>query len=118
MKKLLILIVAIALFLHFYPQPELESWFNEQKDTALTTVSEATDTKVRLNPSKIFRDLETNFAQFSEAEQTFVKEITENRDSVKQFFNEYCDKNKLSPKLHRSNQEVVCKAINQYRSLF
>ena len=47
MKNLLILIVAAALFLHFYPQPELEDWFSEKKVTAIAIFAKATDTQVR-----------------------------------------------------------------------
>ena len=55
MKNLLILIVAVALFLHFYPQPELDDWFAQQKETILTSFSEATDTQVSLKSDKIFQ---------------------------------------------------------------
>ncbi|WP_206483057.1 hypothetical protein [Thalassotalea sp. G2M2-11] len=119
MKNLLILIVAIALFLHFYPQPELTEWYEEQKTWVLSEFSDATDTKVRLNPSKIYRDLESKFAQFNENEQGYIKEITASRANVKEFFQKYCaDKQVSSPVLHQSNQKVVCDAISPYQSLF
>ena len=56
-EKYIILIVAAALFLHFYPQPELEAWFEEQKTEVLKVFSDATDTKVRLKSDKIYQDL-------------------------------------------------------------
>ncbi len=119
MKNLLILIVAIALFLHFYPQPKLTSWYQEQKSALLETFSDATDTKVRLNPDKIYRDLEVKFEQFNQDEQGFIKEITSSRKQVKTFYQKYCDnKNVHSPKLHHTNQKVVCDAISPYQSLF
>ncbi|WP_286234319.1 hypothetical protein [Thalassotalea sediminis] len=118
MKNLLILIVAIALFLHFYPQPELEEWYLEQKDYLLSTFNDATDTKVRLNPNKVYRDLESKLERFNESEHEYVKQITSSRNSVKTFFAEYCTEKKRSPKLHQENQKVVCNTIAKYQSLF
>ena len=119
MKNLLILIVAIALFLHFYPQPELQDWFEEQKAMVLAEFSEATDTKVRLSPGKIYKDLEQKFAQFNEEERIFVKALTESRASVKDFYQQYCGSKAISsPKLHHNNQKVVCDAITPYQALF
>ena len=118
MKNLLILIVAIAIYLHFYPQPELESWFNEQKTMVLSEFSNATDTKVRLNPNKIYKDLQPSFGQFNENEQTFVREITHSRESVIDFFTLYCKEKRPTPKLHQKNQQLVCSKITAYQSLF
>jgi len=119
MKKLLILIVAVAIFLHFYPQPKLEAWYNEQKTLILGKFSESMDTKVRLSPQKVFRDIELKFNQFNSEEQTFIKELTSNRKDVVEFFKTYCeDGNRYSPKLHRNNQAVVCDAIKPYQSFF
>lgn len=118
MKNLLILIVAIAIYLHFYPQPELESWFEEQKTMVLSEFSNATDTKVRLNPDKIYNDLQPKFGQFNENEQAFVKEVTSSRESVKEFFNNNCKEKRPTPKLHQKNQQLLCSTINSYQSLF
>ncbi|GLX78224.1 hypothetical protein tinsulaeT_15640 [Thalassotalea insulae] len=119
MKNLLILIVVIALFLHFYPQPEVTDWYEQQKSALLEAFSDATDTKVRLNPAKIYRDLEAKFEQFNEDEQGFIKEITSSREQIKDFFNKYCNSKKNhSPVLHHTNQKVVCDAISPYQSLF
>lgn len=118
MKNLLILIVAIAIFLHFYPQPELENWYLTQKENLLAEFNDATDTKVRLNPSKIYRDLESKLDRFNENEQDYIKQITTTRNSVKDFFSEYCEGKKRSPKLHQENQNTVCSTISKYQSLF
>jgi hypothetical protein len=118
MKNLLILIVAIAIFLHFYPQPELENWFKEQKTNALSSFSDATDTKIRLNPQKIYNDLKPNFEQFNAEEQKFVREITSSREAVKVFFKDNCQEKRPVPKLHQKNQLLVCKKISNYQSLF
>lgn len=118
MKNLLILIVAVAIFLHFYPQPELESWFNEQKSGVLSDFSEATSTNVKLNPTKIYRDLEFKFDQFNEEEIKFIKELTSSRENIIAFYADYCEHKKSTPKLHRTNQALVCTTITPYQSLF
>ncbi|MEW6990578.1 hypothetical protein AADZ91_07790 [Colwelliaceae bacterium 6441] len=118
MKNILILIVAIAIYLHFYPQPELERWYNEQKTLVLSSFSEATDTKVRLNPNKIYNDIKPKFEQFNQEEQKFVREITTSREDVKRFFKRYCQDNQPTPKLHQKNQKQVCQTISNYQSLF
>ncbi|GHE88468.1 hypothetical protein [Thalassotalea profundi] len=120
MKNLLILIVAAAIFLHFYPQPKLEAWFEEQKAFVLGEFSDATDTKVRLKSDKIYNDLKPNFNQFGPEELEFLKEITSNRKVVIAFHKEYCSTNapKRTPKFHQANQTLVCKAIGKYQSLF
>jgi len=117
MKNLLILIVAAALFLHFYPQPELEDWFIEQKKAAITIFSEATDTKVRLKSDKIYNDLKSQFNTFSTEEQNFLKKITVDRQSIKAFFTDFCLGNKQTVHFHNENQKKVCQTIERYSSL-
>jgi hypothetical protein len=117
MKKLLILIVAIAVFLHFYPQPEIESWLNEQKSDMMAKFSDATDTQIRLKADKIYSDLKSQFEHFSNEEQDFLKEVTSSRESVKTFFTDFCEGNKQSPHLHSENQKKVCNKIEQFSAL-
>jgi hypothetical protein len=117
MKKLLILIVAAALFLHFYPQPKLDDWFTQQKTMFLDKFSEATDTKVRLKADKIYTDLESQLTSFNSDEQAFLKKITADRKLVKTFYNDYCESKEQSPHFHRANQIKVCNTIAQYGSL-
>jgi len=114
MKNLLILIVAAALFLHFYPQPELEDWFEEQKNSITEVFSEATDTQVRLKADKIYTDLKSQFENFSAEEQEFLRKMTTDRKSVKAFFSEFCKGDKQSSHFHHSNQEKVCHKIEQF----
>ncbi|GAA5133313.1 hypothetical protein [Thalassotalea piscium] len=120
MKNLLILIVAAAIYLHFYPQPKLESWFEEQKAFVLGEFSDATDTKVRLKSDKIYTDLKPHYNQFSTEELAFIRVVTSDRKSVVSFHKEYCSatKPKRTPKLHNANQTLFCKTINKYQSLF
>jgi hypothetical protein len=117
MKKLLILIVAIALYLHFYPQPELDRWFNEHKQTMLDTFNEATDTNVKLKADKIYSDLTPQLSEFSQEEIDYLKQITASRKSVASFFAKYCQSKIGSAKLHAANQAKICKTISRYQSL-
>lgn len=116
MKKLLILIVFAAVFLHFYPQPELTEWYEEQKARVLTTFSDATDTRVRLKASKIYEDLEPKLNAFRPSEIERLKEITSSRKNVKAYFGEYCS-NKRDVKFHATNQELICRTIGKYSSM-
>jgi hypothetical protein len=117
MKNLLILIVSAALFLHFYPQPEVTKFYDEQKNSLLDGFAEFSDTKVRLKADKIFIDLKPKLTQFSPEEVKYLKEITESRDNVKNFFEEYCQSKKRSIIFHSNNQIDVCKTISQYESI-
>lgn len=116
MKNLLILIVFAAVFLHFYPQPEVTKFYEEQKANVLGKFSDATDTRVRLKADKIYTDLEPEFNSFRPSEIERLKEITLNRNSVKSYYSEYCS-NKRDSKFHRSNQDLVCKTISKYSSM-
>lgn len=117
MKNLLILIVAIALFLHFYPQSEVTKFYHEQKDMLLEGFAQFSDTKVRLKADKILTDLTPKFDQFSTEEIKYLKEITASKANVSSFFQEYCTSAKRSIILHAENQVEVCKAISQYQSM-
>lgn len=117
MKKLLILIVTAALYFHFYPNAELNDWLLKQKQTILGVFSDATDTRVRLKTEKLFEELSTHFKQFKPNEQSYVAEITRSRDSIKAFYQDYCKTMQASPKLHRDNQAIVCKKIEQFQNL-
>ncbi len=117
MKKILILIVAIAVFLHFYPQPEVDSKYEEYKTMFINMFSNATDTKIRLRADKIYEDLSADFSGFSSEEIDKLKEVTANRDEVKNFYSEYCFTEKGHPIFHNTNLEKVCTTVNKYQSL-
>jgi len=116
-KKLLILIVFAAVYLHFYPQPELNNWLEKQKSIIFTDVSEATDTKVRLRSEKIFTDLKGSFNTFSEKEIEELKKITESRDSVNNFYHKYCKEKHSNPIIHHANVDKICHIIDNYQAL-
>ncbi len=117
MKKLLILIVASALYFHFYPNEKLNNWLLEQKSVVLSYFSDATDTKIRLKSDKIYQDLSNHFAQFNAQEQTYVAEITRSRKQVKSFYQSHCLDKKRTTKLQRDNLIKVCQTISEYSSL-
>jgi len=117
LKKLLILIVFAAVYLHFYPEPKLINWFEKQKNNIFTNVSKATDTKVRLRAEKIFTDLKDNFNSFSEEEIEQLKKITVSRDSVNDFYLKYCKEKHSNPIIHHTNVDKICHTIDNYQSL-
>ena len=117
MKNLLILIVATALFLHFYPQPEVTKLYNEQKKGLLDGFAKFSDTKVSLKADKIFIDLKPKLKQFSTEEVKYLKEVTLSKENVKSFFDTYCTQKKRSIIFHSNNQVEVCKTISQYKSM-
>lgn len=117
MKNLLILIIAAALFLHFYPQPEVTKFYDEQKKMLLDGFAQFSDTKVRLKADKILIDLKPKLKQFSAEEVKYLKEVTLSRANVKSFFDEYCKSKKRSVIFHSTNQVEVCKTISQYESM-
>jgi hypothetical protein len=117
MKKLLILIVAGAIYFHYYPNEKLNSWLFEQKELVLSYFSDATDTKVRLKSDKIYQDLSRDFSQFNNQEKAYVAEITSSREKVKAFNEKYCKSKKQTPKLHRDNLTKVCDTISKYSNL-
>ena len=117
MKNLLILIVAAALFLHFYPQPEVTKFYDEQKEMLLDSFSKFSDTKARLKADKIFIDLKPKLEQFSFEEEKYLKEITSSRANVKSFFGAHCNNQKIGTTFHPKNQAEVCKTISKYESM-
>lgn len=117
MKHLLILIVAAALYLHFYPNSEITGFYNEQKQTLLDGFSEFSDTKVRLKADKIYLDLERELDSFSEKEVKRLKEITASRDNVKDFYLTICQSEKRDIDFHINNEKKVCSTISSYASM-
>jgi hypothetical protein len=114
MKNLLILIVAIAVFLHFYPQPEVTKFYEEQKAALLAQFNDATDTSVRLKTERIWQDLEPELKNFTKKEGELAQEITSTRENVKAFYQDYCKKEVRLYTFQAANQASLCKAITKY----
>lgn len=117
MKNLLVIIVAIAVYLHFYPNEQLNEWLSTQKNAVTDKFSEISDTKARVAPSKLLSVLSQDMKKFTKAEVAYVEEIVENRDSLKVFYADYCVTPKDNNRLRRAYQSKVCKAVDQYRIL-
>lgn len=117
MKNLLILIVAAAVFLHFYPQPEVTKFYNEGRASLLDGFAEFSDTSVRLKSDKIYIDLKPKFDSFSTDEIATLKELTSSRKNVNSFFQTYCKDKKRSAIFHPSNQLKICTTIRQYENM-
>ena len=117
MKKLLILIVGFALFLHFYPQPELEEWFNGQKSDALDVFSDTFDTEARLKTDVILIELKNDMKLFTPKERAQLVEIADSRRSVKSFYTDYCVAKKREFKMRVGVQSKICKTISKHTRL-
>ena len=117
MKHLLILIVAASLYLHFYPNEKVTTFYNKQKQALLDNFSDFSDTKVRLKADKIYLDLENNLESFSEKEVERLKEITSSRENVKEFYVTICQTDTRDIDFHIINQKKVCSTINRYTSM-
>lgn len=117
MKHLLILIVAAALYLHFYPNEEVTEFYNKQKQALLDGFSEFSDTKVRLKAEKIYLDLASDLDSFSDKEVKHLKEITSSRENVKAFYFSICKTEKRDITFHITNEKRVCATINRYTTM-
>jgi len=117
MKKLLILIVASALFLHFYPQPEVTKFYNENKAILLNGFTDFSDTNVRLKADKIYNELESKLDSFSPEEVAQLKDVTSSRANVQAFYGSYCQNTKRHAIFHPENQKKVCATISLYSNL-
>jgi len=117
MKHLLILIVAAALYLHFYPNEEVSNFYQEKITYLKGIFSEVSDTKVRLKADKIYTDLESELESFSEKEVERLKVITSSRQVVKEFYTQICKTEKRDIVFHITNEKKVCSTISKYTSL-
>ncbi|MCI2282119.1 hypothetical protein L3081_00275 [Colwellia sp. MSW7] len=117
MKNILILIVGIAVFLHFFPQPEVTKFYNDIRASMDESFSDFSDTSVRLNPDKILIDLKPDLKHFSPAEVDSLKEITSSRKHINEFYQSFCRDNKRSTTFHPNNQAKICRTISNYSSM-
>jgi len=118
MKNLLILIVAIATYLHFYPNSEATKFYNEKMEFLLRSFSEFSDTKARMSAKKIYTDLQSDLASFSEEEIIHLKEITSSRRNLKEFNFDVCETKQRDVIFHINNEAKVCKTIANYPGKF
>lgn len=114
MKKILILILSIALFLHFFPQPEISQWYEDKKEAFLDKASSATTTSGKLKTNHIYNQLKEEYIGFSEKELSELRTITASTESVKQFYRESCEASGGSGNFHPDNLGKVCAKIKQH----
>ncbi|WP_371187590.1 hypothetical protein [Thalassotalea maritima] len=117
MKNLLIIIVAIAVYLHYYPNQELNAWYDKQLNTAQTMFNEVAGTKLRISPKKVITVLSKELQNYSNSELAYVEQITDSRDNLRAFYSDYCPELKPNRKLRRAYVRQVCKAVDDYRIL-
>ena len=117
MKHLLILIVAAAVYLHFYPNEEVTKFYNDSKAVLQDGFSEFGDTKVRLKADKVYLDLKCELENFSEIEVEHLQEITSSRKNVKAFYLSVCQTEKRDIVFHLTNEKKVCSTISRYSSM-
>jgi len=117
MKKLLILIVAFSVFLHFYPQPQLEKWYEDKKEAALNGLSDIFDTKASLNTDKILTDLKSKMRYFSQQERVQLEQLVSSRKSVKIFYADICLAKKRQLIFRPVIQGEICNTISKYTNL-
>jgi len=109
--------VAAAVFLHFYPQPEVTKFYNDTKESLLDGFAEFSDTSVRLKSDKIFIDLKPELESFSADEVAALKELTSSRSNVNDYYKDYCKSQKRSAIFHPNNHSKICKTISQYENM-
>ncbi|WP_068544480.1 hypothetical protein [Thalassotalea crassostreae] len=115
LKNIIIIIVAIAVYLHFFPNEQLNEWFEESATKADEKFMDIVDTKARVAPSKIYTSLHKEMKKFSKQEVAYLKEITESREVLKGFYTSSCEEGQENRRLRREHLKMVCDKIDQYR---
>ncbi|MEW6993483.1 hypothetical protein AADZ84_04330 [Colwelliaceae bacterium MEBiC 14330] len=118
MKKLLILIVAAALYLHFYPNEKVTQFYESKVQYLQSFFSDVGNTKLQLKADKIYTDLESELGSFTKKEVERLKVITSHRTVVKEFYNSICLTEQRDIVFHINNEKKVCDTISRYTSLF
>ncbi|WP_448250014.1 hypothetical protein [Thalassotalea agariperforans] len=112
MKKILILIVGIALYLHFYPNPEINKWYEEKKAEFLDTMAKSTKVTFKSNLDGVYEELKAEFIGFSPEELQNLKVITSSLESITEFYQQSCTGTKQSKLFHPDNADKVCAKIS------
>lgn len=117
MKHLLFLIVAAAIYFHFYPNEKVTKIYLETKQVALDSFSVFGETQIRLKADKVYQDLESDLERFSVEEIKHLKEITSSRENVKNFYYSICKTEKRDIFFHINHEKKVCSVIDNYANL-
>ncbi|TKB46611.1 hypothetical protein [Thalassotalea mangrovi] len=117
MKKIIILIVAAAVYLHFYPSPQLNAWWESQKAWMDGHVNEFADTRARVSPSKLLTVMSPHLKKYSKSERSYVEELATSRENIRDYYNEFCSGGNYNRRLNRELQQQLCSTIDQHRLL-
>ncbi|MGJ8692844.1 MAG: hypothetical protein ACSHW0_10220 [Thalassotalea sp.] len=112
MKKILILIVGIALYLHFYPNTELNNWYEDKKAEFLDTMAKSTKVTFKSNLDGIYDELKNEFIGFSDTELKNLKTITGSVDSITKFYQKSCQGTERTNLFHPDNADKVCRKLS------
>lgn len=115
MKKILILIVGIAIYLHFYPQEELTQYYEDKKAELMTKLSQSTKVSFTTNLHNIYEELKAEYIGFSSAELAEIKAVTRSVDHLTEFHQKVCLQGQASnTPFHPDNLDKVCQKITQF----
>lgn len=116
MKKLLILIVSAAIYLHFFPHPELAAFYEQQKNALLTKMSQSSKVTFKQNMNAIYNDIKSNYISFSSSELARLKEVTASVESIESFHQVYCKQGKANKNFHPDNIDKICPKMAKFLS--
>lgn len=115
MKKILILIVTTAIYLHFFPQPELEQFYQEKKASLLNSLSKSTKVGFKANLNGFVEGLTDNSIGFSPEEVNELKAISSSVESLTGFYQETCiNKHQQGSGFHSDNINKVCQQAKSF----
>ncbi len=114
-KNLLIIVVAAAVYLHFYPNEDVNKWVAEQKENADELFNETFDTKARVSPKKLLSAMQKDMQKFTKAEVAYLETLVESRSDLKEFNKTYCGTTKRNPQMRDIQVDQVCEKISQQR---
>lgn len=108
MKKLLILIVSVAIYLHFYPNPALTEFYQDKKNQLLNKMSQSSKVTFKKKMNNIYKEIKAEYVGFSATELAKLKDITQSVESIEQFNEEYCIKGKKNKNFHPDHIDKIC----------
>ena len=111
MKKILILIVGIALYLHFYPQPELIQLYEDKKSELLSRLENSTKVTFKVNLADTYKKWEKELNGLSKQELSNLKEVLTSFDSVMNFYDENCHGNITAKLFYSDNHDKICNRL-------
>lgn len=118
MKKLIVLVVGLGLFIHFYPDSPVSEWFYDQKEAITDKVDSISGTDIQFNFRNALNELTKNMPEFNANERAYVESITRTKEEVADFFQKYCEEESFNAQLKAENLQVVCNYLDKQSALF